>query len=116
MMKTTNKIYPWRVKENASRKMASMLNYPETPARQMDGQICRITVTSLTLEANIRKAPLKELGPDRLWQIQVLGIDDREFLVLQSLLASSDDIVIVDKTDKLRYGDSKASTDGKDLG
>jgi hypothetical protein len=72
----------------------------------MDGQLCRITVTDYTIERNIKRHYHKELEKDRVWQVEIYGIDDREFLVLNSLLTSlGDDMLVVDENGKVLYRD-----------
>ena len=90
-MSTT--IYPWRVKIGSYEIMSKVLKsyFFETVDSKMDGKICRITVTSYKIEANIKPEYQRELSKDHIYQIKVLGIDDREFLILQSLLEDLDD-------------------------
>lgn len=77
--------------------MAKVLNYPETVDYRMDDRPCRVTVVTYTIQDNIKPAFQNELINDHLYQVEVLGISDREFLVLQSQLSSleGDDIVIL---------------------
>ncbi|WP_462265876.1 hypothetical protein [Mucilaginibacter sp.] len=104
-MKNGNTIYPWRIKKGAHSFMSSRLNYPEQADRRMDDHICRITVTDYTIKSNIRSQYHKELEGDHLWQVEVLGIKDREFLVLQSqLIDLKEDIVVFDKTGNKIFG------------
>jgi hypothetical protein len=101
-MNFTNKIYPWKIKEGACQYMAGILSYPEQVDYRMDGQICRITVTTYTIAGNIKPHYHKDLSQDHLWQVQVLGIEDREFLVVQSQLISlGGDVVVVDRNGNL---------------
>lgn len=79
MINTTNKIYLWRIKDGACSYMSRVLNYLETVDYRMDGQICRITVTSYTIQDNIRHYYHKELAKDHLYQVQVFNIEDRNF-------------------------------------
>jgi hypothetical protein len=105
-MKTNNTIFPWRIREGACAFMSRVLSYPEQVDPRMDGQICRITVTAYTIKANIRPAYHAELEKDHLWQVAVLGIADREFLILQSqLIALDEDMVVVDPDGKILYRD-----------
>lgn len=85
--------------------MSLRLNYPEQVDQRMDNQICRITVTDYTVKANIRSQYQTELEQDHLWQVEVLGIKDRQFLVLQSLLIDlEEDIVVLDETGNKLFG------------
>lgn len=78
----------------------------ETVDSRMDNKICRITQTSYTIEANIKSEYQKTLATDHIYQVEVLGIDDREFLILQSLLEElGDETVYIDENGKLLYQD-----------
>jgi hypothetical protein len=104
-MKKRNTIYPWRIKKGAHIFMSLRLNYPEQVDRRMDEEICRITVTDYTIKANIKSQYHQELERDHLCQVEVLGIKDREFLVLQSqLIDLKEDIVVFDETGNKLFG------------
>ena len=104
-MNNKNKIYPWRIKKGAYAYMSSCLQYPQQVDSRMNDQICRITVTDYTIERNIRRAYHKELEKDHVWQVEVLGITDREFLVLQSQLINlQGDLVVIDEDGKRLFG------------
>ena len=95
-MNNKNKIYPWRIRAGAYDFMRWRLQYPEQVDWRMDDQICRITVTDYTIDQSIRSVYHKELQKDHIWQVEVLGIEDREFLVLQSqLIDLKDDLVVI---------------------
>jgi hypothetical protein len=101
-----NKIYSWKIKKGACTFMSRILNYPEQVDYRMDGQVCRITITSYTIKDNIKKQYHMELANDHLWQIEVLGIQDREFLVLESQLISlGTDVIVVDQNGKTLFKD-----------
>jgi hypothetical protein len=104
-MNTKNKIYPYRVNNGAYEQMLRILKYPLQVDRRMDGQLCRITVTDYTIEANIKKEYQRELIKDRIWQVEVHGIQDKDFLVLNSLLTSlGGDVLVVDENGKVLFG------------
>ncbi|MDB5006246.1 MAG: hypothetical protein JWP45_639 [Mucilaginibacter sp.] len=105
-MKTNNTIFPWRISEGAYRYMSRILKYSEQVDHRMDGQVCRITVTSYNIKDNIRSEYHTELAKDRLWQVAVLGIEDREFMVLQSQLVDlNEDLIVVGPDGKILYQD-----------
>ena len=92
------KIYPYRIKKDSFQIMSKVLSYPQTLDRRMDEQICRITVTTYTIAKNIKAQYQQELATDHLWQVKVLGIEDKEFLVLESCLESLEgDVVVADE-------------------
>jgi|GEM_PF-2918580 len=97
-MQHKNIIYPWQVCEGAYLFMSQRLKYPIQVDQRMDGQVCRITVTDYTIKDNIQSQYYDELKKDHLYQIEVLGITDREFLVLHSqLIDLKEDIVVFDE-------------------
>lgn len=104
-MKNKNTIYPWRIQNGAYNFMSLRLKYPEQVDWRMDDQVCRITITSYTIKDNIRAQYHQELERDHLWQVEVLGIKDREFLVLQSRLTDlKEDIVVLDENGNKLFG------------
>ncbi|MES2277323.1 MAG: hypothetical protein V4592_14945 [Bacteroidota bacterium] len=104
-MHNKNMIYPWRVREGAYRFMGQRLKYPIQVDQRMDGQICRITITDYTIKDNIQPQYHDELEKDHLYQIEVLGITDREFLVLHSQLSDlKEDLVVFDENGNKIFG------------
>lgn len=91
------RIYPHKVKNGAYKIMAAVLKYPEQVDPRMDGKICRITVTSYTIIDNIKKQYQQEYVNDMIWQIKLLDIYDKEFLILQSLIEPLDEVTITDE-------------------
>lgn len=88
------RIYSYKVKKGASSAMSQILNYPEQVDSRMDEQVCRITVTSYTINKNIKPQYQEQYKDHRLYQIKVKGIEDKEFLVMESLLEWLEEIVI----------------------
>lgn len=62
--------------------MSQRLKYPIQVDQRMDGQVCRITVTDYTIKDNIQSQYHEEFKKDHLYQIEILGVTDREYLVL----------------------------------
>ncbi len=92
-MKSNLQIYKWKIKKGAFAYMCTVLNFSDAVDFRMDEKICRITVTSYTIKDNIKTIFHKELSGDYLFQVKINGIDDREFLILQSQLIELDEIV-----------------------
>lgn len=88
-------IFTNKVKKGAYKVMASILKFPEQVDSRMDQKACRVTVTTYTIKDNIKRVYIDQYSNDHLYQIKVLGIDDKEFLVMQSLLEPLEEVVIV---------------------
>ena len=91
------KIYSYKVKEGSCIRMSKVLKYPEQVDYRMDGKICRITVTTYTIKDNTKIKFHNELVNDHLYQIKIADIDEREFMILESLLEQLDEIVLIDE-------------------
>ena len=78
--------------------MVKVLKHPAIVVdHRMDNGICRITVTDYTIKANIKDSYQKELANDKVWQVAVYGIEDKDFIVLNSLLERLEDELIIDE-------------------
>lgn len=91
------KIYSFKVKDGAFTKMSKVLNYPEQVDYRMDNTVCRITVTTYTITDNVKKEFQNELLNDRIYQIKIAGINEREFMILESLLESIDGMALIEE-------------------
>lgn len=76
--------------------MAQVLKFPEQVDSRMDGKICRITVTSYTIKDNIKPSYQEKYKDEHLYQIEILDIPEKEFLVFACLLENLDEVVVVD--------------------
>ncbi|MBW8685792.1 hypothetical protein [Chitinophaga rhizophila] len=100
-MNTSKKIYSQKVKPGAYEYMIKVLKYPEQVDPRMDGKVCRITVTDYKLEPSIQAKDIPAHINDRLFQVEVHGIDDREYLILASQLEyAGQDLVVVESNTK----------------
>ena len=89
------KVFKYKVKEGASETMFRILEYPVYQVdSRMDGKICRITL-DYPIDKNIKKGYLDDYKNDKLWQIEIYGIIEKEFLIVQSLLEDLDEFVFV---------------------
>ena len=89
------KVYKYKIKEGASVIMSRILEYPiDQVDSRMDGKICRITL-DYPIDKNIKKGYLDDYKEDKLWQIEIYGIIEKEFLIVQSLLEDLDEFVFV---------------------
>ncbi len=75
----------------------SYLGFPEQVDSRMDQNICKITVTSYTTKDNIKPAFKEQYKNEHLYQIQILDIPEKEFMVFESLLENLDEIVVIDQ-------------------
>lgn len=88
------KIYPYKVKSGAFKLMSNVLKFPEQVDNRMDGKACRITVTSYTIKDNLKSAYHEQYKNERLYQIKVIDIADKEFLVLESFLNPLPEVIV----------------------
>ncbi len=67
--------------------MLKVLELGPTPDPFIEGKLCKLNIT-FPLKDNIKQIYIKDLNlnGDTLWQIQVLGENDIEYLMLQSQL------------------------------
>ncbi len=91
------KIYKHRIKASSSRLMAQVLKVPEQVDSRMGEKICRITVTSYTIKDNIKSAFQEQYKNEHLYQIKIIDIPEKEFLVFESLLENLDEVVITNE-------------------
>lgn len=91
------KIYTHKTKPEASKLMSQVLKFPEQVDSRMDEKICRITVTSYTIKDNIKPSFQEKYKGEHLYQIKVIDIPEKEFLVFESLLKNLDEVVITNE-------------------
>lgn len=91
------KFYPYKIKTGSAVKMAEILIEPQLIDYRMDDKICRITTVDHNTAAVIKPEHLDTLADDQLYQVKAAYIDDREFLVLKSLLEPLTEIVTIEE-------------------
>ena len=91
------KIYTHKTKADASKLMPQVLRFPEQVDSRMGQKICRITVTSYTIKANLKPAFQEQYKDKHLYQIQIIDIPEKEFLVFESLLENLEEVVVVNQ-------------------
>ena len=91
------KIYTHQTKPDASMLMSQVLKFTGQVDSRMDEKICRITVTSYTIKDNIKPAFQEQYKNEHLYQIQIIDIPEKEFLVFESLLEYLGKVVVVDQ-------------------
>jgi len=77
--------------------MSQVLKFAGQVDSRMDEKICRITVTSYTITDNIKPAFHEQYKNENLYQIHIIDIPEKEFLVFESLLENLEEIVVVDQ-------------------
>jgi hypothetical protein len=89
------KVFKYRVKKGSSIIMSQILEFPvDQVDSRMDGKICRIT-DDYPIGKNIKKEYINDYKLDKLWRIEIYGITDKEFLIVQSLLEELDELVYI---------------------
>lgn len=90
------KIYPFKVKNGTYQEMTRILRFLEVTGIEMDGQVCRVTVTNYTPELSVKKGYLDQYKNDNVYQVRLLNNDDREFIVMSSMLEHLPEPTIVE--------------------
>ena len=90
------KIYPFRIKPDSYEEMSKILRFPEVTGPEIDGQICRVTVTNYSPELSLKKEFVDQYKNDLVYKVRLLKNSDREFIVLASMLESLPESVIVE--------------------
>ena len=89
------KIFPFRVKESSYQEMRKILRFPEVTGPEIDGQVCRVTVTNYAPDLSIKREFLEQYRKDNVFQIRLLENNDREFVVMSSMLEHLNEPVIL---------------------
>ena len=64
---------------------------------RMDNKDCRIRFTTYTIKDNIKRIFQIQLINDLVFQIKVAGINERWFMILESLLEILEEIIPIDE-------------------
>lgn len=89
------KIFPFKVKTDSYQKMAEILRFPTVTGPEIDDQVCRVTVTDYPIELSVKKQYIQQYKNDHVFQIRLLGNDERDFIVMGSMLEHLTEPVIV---------------------
>jgi len=90
------KIYSYKTKPDSSKLISQVLRFPEQVDSRMDQKVCRITVTSYTIKDNIKPTYQEQYRNEHLYQIQILDVPEKEFLLLGCLLENLEEVVVLD--------------------
>ena len=90
------KIYPFRIKPDSYEEMRKLLRFPEVTGPEIDGQICRVTVTNYSPDLSLKKEYVNQYKNDLVFKVRLLENNDREFIVMASMLESLPEPVIVE--------------------
>lgn len=91
------KIFPFKVKPDSYQKMAKILRFPGVTGPEMDDHICRVTVTDYPLDLSLKKEYIEAYKDDHLFQVCLLHYNNREFIVMASMLEHLDQPVILER-------------------
>ena len=89
------KIFSFKVKANSYHEMAKILRFPTVTGPEIDNQVCRVTVTDYPTELSVKKQYIDQYKNDHVFQIRLLGNDERDFIVMGSMLEHLKEPVIV---------------------
>lgn len=89
-------IFSYRVKSQAHLVMNKILKLGiPKPGSYINGQICRVTVTSFSIKDCLNDKYHKQYENDNLFQIAIPN-DTVEYLMMSSLLESLDEVVVIE--------------------
>jgi hypothetical protein len=88
-----NRIYSYRIKENAYEELVRILRFPVVTGPEINGQVCRVTTYHDT-ELSIKKEYLDQYKQDNVVQVRLLKYDSREFVVMGSMLMPLQESII----------------------
>ena len=90
-----SKTYSFRVKTGAYEVMSKILRFPKVTGIEIDDAICRVTGTDYSPDLSLKSEFVKQYENDQIFKIRLLENNDREFIVLASLLELLAEPVIV---------------------
>ena len=76
--------------------MQEVLRFPETTGPEIDGQVCRVTITDYDVSLCLNKEFVEKYKNDHVFQVRLLYRADRDFIVMASLLESLEEPVILE--------------------
>ena len=89
-------VFTWRVKEGSYKIMQEILRFPQSTGPEIDGQVCRVILTDYDVAQSLKKQHADKYKTDHVFQVKLLHNNDREFIVMGSLLESLEQPVIVE--------------------
>jgi hypothetical protein len=89
------KIFPFKVKAGAYEIMVKILKFPAVTGAEINNGICRVTVTDYSPELSLKKEYIEQYKNDQVFQIRLLDNNDREFIVLASMLQTLEEPFIL---------------------
>lgn len=89
------KIYTFHVKTGAYEVMSKILRFPGVTGIEIDDAICRVTVNDYSPQLSLKSEYVEQYENDQIFKIRLLENNDREFIVLASLLEPLAEPVIV---------------------
>lgn len=89
------KIFPFKVKADAYNELTRILRFPAVTGPEIDNQVCRVTVTDYPVELSVKKQYIERYKNDHVFQIRLLSNDERDFIVMGSMLEHLKEPVIV---------------------
>ena len=75
--------------------MVKILKFPAVTGAEIDDQVCRVTITDYAPELSLNKEYVGAYKNDRVFQVRLLGNNEREFIVMASMLETLDEPVII---------------------
>ena len=90
------KIFPFKVKAGSYKVMIKILKFPAVTGAEIDNGICRVTVTDYSPELSLKKEYIEQYRNDQVFQIRLLDNNDREFIVMASMLEPLQEPFILD--------------------
>ena len=89
-------VFTWRVKNGSYKIMQELLRFPETTGPEIDGEVCRVTITDYDVSLSLKREFIEKYKNDHVFQVRLLNRPDRDFIVMASLLENLQEPVIVE--------------------
>lgn len=80
------KIFPFKVKPGSYQEMVKILRFPEVTGREIDNEVCRVTITNHAIDLSLKKEYVGQYKNDHVFQIRLLCNNERDFIVMGSML------------------------------
>lgn len=92
---SSKQIFPFRIRDNAYEEMRKILRFPEVTAPEINGKICRVTVTDYPTDLSLKREYCEHYKNDHVFQVRLLENSEREFIVMASMLEHIPEPVVV---------------------
>lgn len=89
-------VFPFQVKKGSYDELRKILRFPEVTSPEIDEKTCRVTITDYNTDLTLKAEYREQYKKDNVFQIRLLDNQEREFIVMASMLERLNEPVIVD--------------------